>query len=425
MRRITVALLFFATPALATQQLGLNVHQSTGVGLDATRDAGLTWVRVDFNWLQAQPTSAAPDFTLFDQVVNGAKSRGLSVLATVGYTPAWASTGDTKMDGPNNDVPMAGTYDAFVSAVVAHFKDRVDHYELWNEPNLGGFWEGTSQQYIDLILKPGADAVHAACAACVVVGPTLATIGTVYADWLDAALTQAGDKIDVVSGHIYADFPSSGSTVGTTSDSFFNKLDSHRLVTVGGVTVYEGPLSFYEVLQKHAWSKPFWLDETGLAAAITDTTKLAAQTDYYKNVMTAMGARPWWDVTIFYEAFDEPPAMYYFGVVVDDAAAAGGYDKKPVFDYLKSLGGAPPIPDGGVVDAATPADAAVAMDAAIDEADAGNGGGGGNGGGNGNSGGTNPSGGSSGGCAFGGAPASGGLLLLAFAWVGRRRRIRR
>lgn len=87
--------------------------------------------------------------------------------------PARQSTarGDGKNDGPLNDVPVAGAYEAFVTAAVKHFASRVTYYELWNEPNLGQFWEGTPQQYTALVVVPGADAVHAACPNCSVLAP--------------------------------------------------------------------------------------------------------------------------------------------------------------------------------------------------------------------------------------------------------------
>lgn len=412
------SLIVLAAPAGA-RELGLNVHQSPTVGMKATHDAGLKWVRLDLNWLDMQPTNAAPDFTRFDMLVDAAGADGLSVLGVLAYTPAWASTGDTKSDGSTNDVPQAGAYAAFVTAAVTHFGSKIAAYELWNEPNLAQFWEGTTQQYLDLVLSPGADAVHAACAGCLVVGPGLATVGTAYADWMDAVLSGYANKLDVVSGHDYAGFPASGSTIGTTSDSFFNKLDSHRVVTVGGAVIYEGPLSFHEVMVKHNVQKPFWMTETGIEAALGDTKAETDQTAYYQNVLDAMASRPWWTTTIFYEGFDEPPAMYHFGVVVDNPSAPAGYDPKPVFDLLKQAATEPP-PDLAVA----PSDGGVAGD---DGGAIGGGGSGGESGGAGNGGGGS---GGSGmdhqGCSV--APGSGALpafvalgLAVALALVARRR----
>jgi MYXO-CTERM domain-containing protein len=346
-----LAALAFASPvAAAPHALGLNTHQSATVGLDATRDAGLRWVRIDLNWYDAQPSSGAPDFTLFDGIVDGATARGLSVLAVLAYTPAWASAGDTKGDGPINDVPVAGAYAAFASAAATHFAGKVTHYELWNEPNLGLFFEGTPDDYVQRVLVPGADAIHAACPGCTVLAPGVATVGGQYDVWLDAALTAAKDRIDVVSGHVYAGFPVDSPGAGSSSDSFFNKLEQHRVLKVGDAVVYEGPRSFREVMDQHGVQKPFWLTETGLEAAPGDTTALSAQTLYYRRVLEAMLGRPWWDTTIFYESFDEPASGYTWGVVVHDPSAPSGYQPKPVFSLLKKAAAAQPAFGGAGAD---------------------------------------------------------------------------
>ncbi len=343
--------LFVASPAHASDSLGLNAHQSTGVGLDVTRAASLGWVRIDVNWFQAEPAQGQYDWTLLDQVVDGAKSRGLSVLAVLAYTPAWASTGDTLADGNNNDVPAAGTYASFVTAAVSHFSNRVAYYELWNEPNLTVFWEGTPQDYTTSVLVPGAQALHAACATCRVVAPALATVGGQWDVWMDAALTAAQSEIDVISGHDYAAFPQDTPGAGGTSDSFYNKLDSHRVVMFGTSVVYEGPLSFKEVMDKHGATQPFWLTETGIEAAYGDTTAEAAQTLYYRRVLESMLTRKWWQATIFYESFDvPPPAQYHFGVSVDDPAVDAGFDEKPVMALLRKAAQNQPLFGGNGTD---------------------------------------------------------------------------
>jgi hypothetical protein len=162
---------------------------------------------------------------------------------------------------------------------------------------------------------------------------------------MDAVLAQAGDKLDVVSGHIYASFPMDDPNAGVTSDSFFNKLDAHRLVQVGGVTIYEGPLSFREVMLARGATQPFWLTETGLEATYGDATAEAKQATYYRHVLDAMATRAWWSATIFYESFDEPPAPYHFGVALHDDTAPGGYRPKAAFAVLQQG-----LPDAGVAD---------------------------------------------------------------------------
>ena len=337
--------------AATPRELGFNVHQSATVGLDATRDAGAGWVRIDLNWFDAQPRSAAAyDWTRFDALIDGALARKLRVLAVVGYTPGWASEADRKGGGNENDVPKAGTYGPFVTAVVERYKAKVTHFELWNEPNLEQFFEGAPRDYIDRVFVPGADAVHAACPACKVVGPGLASIGSEYGDWLDQVLGAAKGKLDIVSGHIYAGFPAPGSGNGVTSDSFFQKLERHRVVELGGVKVFEGSLSFKEVMDKHGVTAPFWLTETGREATAGDAAQEEAQRVYYRQVLEVMLTRPWWTGTIFYEAFDEPPAPYTWGVVVHDPAAPGGYRAKRALAFLKKVTSSQPAFGGAKTD---------------------------------------------------------------------------
>lgn len=317
--------------ASAKQELGLNVHQSADVGLDVTRDAGIGWVRIDFNWLDVEPVQGAPNFAVMDALVDAARTRGLSVLATIGYGPPWASSGDAKADGTLNDVPIDGAYGAFVGVVVAHFQDRVSHFELWNEPNLSQFFEGSVDDYLARVLVPGADAVHATCPSCKVVGPAIATIGDGYDAFLDRVLADAGPRIDVLSGHVYAGFPSLGGG-GFGGDSFLEKLEAHRVVKVGDTVAFEGPLSLREVMMKRGATQPLWITETGNEASLADAAALADQAAYSRHVLEAMLPRPWWAATIFYEAFDEPASGYTWGVTVHEGAS---YTKKPAFDVLK------------------------------------------------------------------------------------------
>lgn len=340
-----------AMPAAAEKGLGLNVHQSADVGLDVTAAATLGWVRIDLNWLDVAPVDAgSPDYARFDALVDGALARGLSVLAVVGYGPTWASSGDTLGDGPVNDVPIDGAYAPFVTDVVQHFAGRVTHYELWNEPNLDVFFEGSVDDYLSRVLVPGADAVHAACAECRVVGPSLATIGDDYGVFFDAVLAAAADRIDIVSGHAYAGFPEDGPGSGSTSDSFYNKLESHRILEVGGTVVYEGQLSMKEVMDARGVQKPFWLTEAGREAVLGDATEEANQTRHYRRVLEAMLSRPWWETTIFYEAFDEPASGYTWGVAVHDPAAPPGYVEKDVMGFLRGVVGAQPAFGGDGAD---------------------------------------------------------------------------
>jgi hypothetical protein len=78
------------------------------------------------------------NWTSFDNVVNGARARGLAVLGGMLYTPAWARPAGT---GGNTPPTNLSDYAAFAKAAAQHFGALGVHaYEVWNEPNIANFW---------------------------------------------------------------------------------------------------------------------------------------------------------------------------------------------------------------------------------------------------------------------------------------------
>lgn len=106
--------------------------------LDLIRDAGARWVRIDINWAQIQ--NGGPNsyyWNDIDRVVQGANARGLKVLGLIVYTPGWARPANASASyGPD-----PATYASFAAKAVEHYSAMgVQHYEIWNEPNIKPFW---------------------------------------------------------------------------------------------------------------------------------------------------------------------------------------------------------------------------------------------------------------------------------------------
>src|SRR5262245_19644923 len=90
------AMAFAAVCAAAA--IGMNVHLPPDDVLDLHKELGAEWIRIDFNWDIAEPSAGKYDWAPFDALLDASKARGLKVFATIGYTPAWASTGGTNGD---------------------------------------------------------------------------------------------------------------------------------------------------------------------------------------------------------------------------------------------------------------------------------------------------------------------------------------
>jgi xylan 1,4-beta-xylosidase len=98
-----------------------------------------------------------------------------------------------------------------VRALAAHLVDRygIDEvadwgFEIWNEPNLEGFWTGTQEEYLRLY-DEAARAVKSVNARLLVGGPS-----TAASEWVETLAAHAetnGVPLDFVTSHTYGNLP--------------------------------------------------------------------------------------------------------------------------------------------------------------------------------------------------------------------------
>ncbi|HEX6700830.1 MAG TPA: cellulase family glycosylhydrolase [Gaiellaceae bacterium] len=135
------------TPGVAPSRVGIAdggdvqtlAPRDRGRYLDGIRGAGARWIRVGLYWAVVQRGGRTSyDWKAFDAVVKAARRRGLNVLGTLLYTPAWARPAGTRANSPPTDPTDFGT---FAGRAASHFRARgVQAYEIWNEPNIAAFW---------------------------------------------------------------------------------------------------------------------------------------------------------------------------------------------------------------------------------------------------------------------------------------------
>ncbi|MGH1502463.1 MAG: beta-galactosidase [Acidimicrobiales bacterium] len=109
-----------------------------GRDFDALVEAGVTWVRIDVDWSVIEPEPGTYRWDDPDRVITMADDRGLQVLAMVGYSPAWVRPADTTDKHRPLDVEA---FRRFATVAAERYGDTVGGWEVWNEPNLQGFWQ--------------------------------------------------------------------------------------------------------------------------------------------------------------------------------------------------------------------------------------------------------------------------------------------
>lgn len=152
------------------------------------RAAGVKWCREEFSWAATEPRPGEYDFHFYDEVVNAANRHGISVYGLLSYWSSW--TQPYTEQGIND-------YCRWAQAVVKHFKGRVKHWEIYNEPNIF-FWSGPKELYPELVKK---------CYAVIKAEDPNAQVLAISTSGIDRKFIQmcldAGSPFDILTIHPY------------------------------------------------------------------------------------------------------------------------------------------------------------------------------------------------------------------------------
>jgi len=100
-------------------------------------EAGVKWSREEFQLSRIITAPGVYDFSFYDALVDVAHRHGISVYALLAY---WSPFTE-----PYTEAGI-DSFCAFTRATVRHFKDRINHWEIYNEPNIF-FWDGPKELY--------------------------------------------------------------------------------------------------------------------------------------------------------------------------------------------------------------------------------------------------------------------------------------
>ncbi len=316
---------------------GVDIHSPTGaelaLDLDRVQAAGIGWVHVAVIWPYVEGQPGVYDWSAYDEIVAAAQARHLGILATILYTPAWA-TRDLTWTG----VPDVAAWTEFCRRAAERYKGSIRYWGLWNEPNLAEFWSGSRQQYIDGLLKPGADGIHAGNPEAQVGGPALAHLSSAaWYDWLTDVLAKAGDHLDFVTHHVYDTGGNGAVTAKLNASTLFGSTP--------GLWSVVSP-SVREVLEHSGWfGRPFWLTETGWQTSqVGEALQATYYTGFLTDWLTGQHRQDWIAKIFFYEIKDPASGSPTWGILKPDGTP------KPVYSAYKNfIASRQPAPTDGAL----------------------------------------------------------------------------
>ncbi|MBT3374576.1 MAG: hypothetical protein HN742_22165 [Lentisphaerae bacterium] len=199
---------------------------------------------------------------LVAELSRGAREHGMHILGILGFPPKWASTAPADAARPWVYKPDLEAFSRYVETTTRRFAGLVDHWEIWNEPNISVFWEPEPDagEFFDVV-QVGYAAAKKGNPGCTVITPGLAGAGSHGVPFLDELIEAgAAEHCDAISIHPYRQ---------TTPEESDLAGDLLRIC---------------ELTEKHGGRRPLWITEWCW------TTQIGGGSSEYRSaIMTGRG----------------------------------------------------------------------------------------------------------------------------------------
>jgi xylan 1,4-beta-xylosidase len=150
------------------------------------------------------------DWTKIDKLYDNLLARKIKPFVELGFTPNAMKTSENKIfywQG-NTSHPVPGAWRDLVDAFIRHIEERYGKaevrtwfFEVWNEPNLSGFWEGGDQKAYFELYDLTANTIKAIDPQLRVGGPS--TAGAAWVPEFLDHVAQSGAPVDFITTHTY------------------------------------------------------------------------------------------------------------------------------------------------------------------------------------------------------------------------------
>ncbi len=183
---------------LAVDELGFRYIRFHAIFHDVLGTVRIEDGKTVFNWSKV------------DQLYDDLLARHIRPFVELGFTPQALATSENSVFfwHGNTSHPKPEAWHNLIDAFIRHIEERYGRdevrtwfFEVWNEPNLSGFWEGGDQKAYFELYDLTAKTIKSTDAALRVGGPS--TAGAAWVPEFLAHVKQSGAAVDFVTTHTY------------------------------------------------------------------------------------------------------------------------------------------------------------------------------------------------------------------------------
>ncbi|MBI5384051.1 MAG: hypothetical protein HZA90_05130 [Verrucomicrobia bacterium] len=246
----------FATNLLPESPFGINTAFGPDTAdLDARlrsmQDAGIKWGRQDFTWFRIEKTKDEYDWNGYDRLVEQCHRRGMLLFGNLCHYP--------KFHDMRTEEGVAA-YAAFARTAARRYAGKVNHWQIWNEPNLG-YLGGDAAHYARLLAASGK-AIHEANPKAKVLGLNMAFADVLWAEKVMKLVPN--DCFDVLCFHPYRNPNAPEDSFDWWVQDQYVKVFHKELTTnfpLVRMSFLEQAAALKKVTEQFGPAKPLWVTE--------------------------------------------------------------------------------------------------------------------------------------------------------------------
>jgi hypothetical protein len=228
----------------------------------AAAQLGAGWTRLQFLWSDIQPNDSGQwNDAKLEALVNSEIAAGRQVVGLVVNTPPWA-----RQDGGRAGVPSGmelpasdpnNVWAAFLRRLVTKYAGRVNHWIIWNEPDIwdakygGQTWGGTVEEFLQF--------QRVAYTVTKAANPNAMVHLAGFTYWWDVNYGRAPFFKRFLDALVRD--PNAAS-----NNYFFDVATVHQYFQTD--TIYDLTLWHHTLMREHGFDKPVWLVETNAAPSL-------------------------------------------------------------------------------------------------------------------------------------------------------------
>jgi len=203
---------------IASSPFGIQAGTLEDSLLARAAEIGVKWTRLGASWSSIEKEKGVYSWEETDKAFEVALKNGITPFITIGggnelYSklttyddPKLAEIYGYRPEPPIKDRTAMDAFLDFTRATVERYKDRIDYWEVWNEPNHRNYWgsDPDGKEYGQLLVQTAA-LIKEIDPGSKVIGGSMAGI---HPDYADDFLSVGSDKlIDIISYHNYGAVP--------------------------------------------------------------------------------------------------------------------------------------------------------------------------------------------------------------------------